>query len=104
MTGVQTCALPISDLFHIPFYNKTQYTGSIKGMRYYIRKQEEDGENVFKVWIFPGPFCFDRTADELKESATFAFTEENIPVIADWLNAQYEARAGYWNQHQSVLS
>ena len=96
--------LKSTDLFHIPFYKKTSYTGSINGMRYSIQKAEENDENIFKVWIFPGPFCFDKTADELKESKNFAFTEESIPLIADWLNEQYENRANFWNQHKSPLS
>ncbi len=95
--------LKSSDLFHIPFYNKSPYTGSMNGMRYYIEKASADDTDVFQVWIFPGPFCFDKTAEDLKQSKTFPFTEESIPVIADWLNKQYEERAGYWNQHKSLL-
>ena len=73
-------------------------------MRYSIEKSEENGQNIFKVWIFPGPFCFDKTADDLKESKDFDFAEESIPLIADWLNEQYETRSGYWNQHRSPLA
>lgn len=90
--------LKSSDLFHIPFYEKSRYTGSIKGMRYCIEKSGEDGGEVFKVWIYPGPYCFEKTAGSLKESITFPFTEESIPLIAGWLNSQYEERAAYWSR------
>lgn len=92
-----------SDLFHLPYYQKAHFTGSMDGMRYYIEKSEENDTPVFQVWIFPGPFCFEKTADDVKESKTFAFAEESLPLIADWLNTQYEERAGYWNQHKSLI-
>ncbi len=93
-----------SDLFHIPFYKKSPYTGSMNGMRFYIEKASENDTDIFRVWIFPGPYCFEKTASELKQSKTFAFTEESIPVIAEWLNGQYEERRAYWMQHTSILS
>ncbi len=96
--------LKSSDLFHLAFYQKSPYTGSMNGMRYYIEKASGQDADIFRVWIFPGPFSFENTADELKESQTFSFTEESIPAIAEWLNGQYEQRKAYWNRHQSLLS
>ncbi|MDE7313153.1 MAG: GNAT family acetyltransferase [Eubacterium sp.] len=92
-----------SDLFHIPFYKKSPYTGSLEGMRFYIEKTQENETDVFQVWIFPGPYCFAKTADSLKQSVTFPFTEESLAKIADWLNEQYTKRSAYWNQHKSLL-
>ncbi len=91
-----------SDLFHLSFYQKTHYTGSIKGMHYYIEKTDENDSPQFKVWIFPGPFCFEKTADEAKESKTFDFTEESLESIVAWLNRQYQERESFWNQHKSL--
>lgn len=96
--------LKSSDLFHIPFYKKTHYTGSMSGMRFYIEKVDENETSFFKVWIFPGPYCFEKTEDHLKESATFPFSEESLPLISDWLNSQYEKRISYWNQHKALMS
>ncbi len=95
--------LTSSDLFHIPFYKKSPYTGSIEGMRFTIEKAQEGDTDVFRVWIFPGPFCFEKTADNVKESQIFPFTEYSIAKIADWLNTQYTQRQRYWNQHKSLL-
>ncbi len=93
-----------TDLFHLPFYQKSPYSGSLKGMRFYIEKAKENDTDIFQVWIFPGPLCFEKTADDLKQSKTFAFTEDSIANIADWLNDQYISREDYWNKHQSLLS
>lgn len=95
--------LKSSDLFHIPYYNKTKFTGSISGMRYSIEKATEGDATVFKVWVFPGPFCFEKTADDVKYYQTFEFEEESLPKIADWLNKQYESRADDWNKHKSLI-
>lgn len=92
-----------SDLFHIPFYKKSPYTGSLEGMRFYIEKTQENETDIFRVWIFPGPYCFAKTADSQKQSETFPFTEESIAKIADWLNEQYTKRSTYWNQQKSLL-
>ncbi len=91
------------DLFHIPYYNKSPFSGSIRGMRYYIKKEETDSGTVFMVWVFPGPFCFEKTADDLKYSKTFDYAEESLPKIADWLNLQYEERSHEWNKHMSLI-
>lgn len=92
-----------TDLFHLSFYKKSPYSGSLKGMRFYIKKAEENDTAIFQVWIFPGPLCFEKTADHLKQSHTFAFTEESIPLIAEWLNEQYANKQDYWNQHTSFF-
>lgn len=95
--------LKSSDLFHLAFYKKSAYTGSMEGMRFYIEKTSENEKDIFKVWIFPGPFCFAKTDDSLKESKTFDFSEDHIARIADWLNEQYAKRPQYWNQFKSLL-
>ncbi len=92
-----------ADLFHLPYYNKATYTGSICGMRYYIEKTAENETPVLRAWIFPGPFCFAKTQDSQKESKTFAFAEESLPAIASWLNEQYEQRASYWQEHTALI-
>ncbi len=33
-----------SDLFHLSFYKKSAYTGSIRGMRFYIEKAQENDD------------------------------------------------------------
>lgn len=95
--------LKSSDLLHLAFYKKSAYTGSMEGMRFYIEKASEDDQDVLKVWIFPGPLCFAKTDNSLKESKTFAFSEDSIARIADWLNEQYASRADDWRRHKALL-
>ena len=94
--------LKSSDLFHLYNYKKSPYTGSMEGMHFYIEKVQENETDLFRVWIFPGPFCFAKTKDDLKQSRTFPFAEESLVQITDWLNAQYTKRSTFWNQHKSI--
>ena len=71
------------DILNMNFYKKEKFTGSYQGMRYLIQKdQEEDAEDenvkhdIFRVTIWPGPYNFASTADDLKSSAVFPFTPE----------------------------
>ena len=60
------------DILNMNFYKKEKFTGSYQGMRYLIQKdQEEDAEDenvkhdIFRVTIWPGPYNFASTADDL---------------------------------------
>ena len=64
------------DLFSIPFYNKTQYTGSNLGMRYRIEKHVEDDSTTLLATWWPGPYCFE-------------YSDEGIGQACDWLNQVY---------------
>lgn len=84
------------DLLNLNFYKKERFTGSYQGMRYLIQKETpEDGSDVFRATVWPGPYNSETTADDLKTSATFPFTAEGKQQIADWLNAQWQARTDW---------
>ncbi len=89
-----------NDLFHISFYKKTHFTGSYRGMRYYITKTKEsdaeDAANVLRATVFPEPYNFDTTAEEDKTHRVFDFSESGLDNVCDWLNEQYENRRDYW--------
>lgn len=85
------------DLFHLSFYKKTHFTGSCRGMRYYITRAKEAGAedteaaaDVLRAIIYPEPYAFEHTPDEDKVSADFPFTEEGLDAVCDWLNTQYK--------------
>lgn len=93
-----------NDLFSIPFYKKTYFSGSYSGMRYRIEKgtrKEDSGEStVLKATIFPGPYCFDAVPEENKLSAEFEFSDAGIAAACDWLNEQYCSDKKKWdNSH-----
>jgi hypothetical protein len=75
------------------YYKKEPFTGSDQGMRYMIRKKEqEEGPVLLEVIVWPQPFCFEKTPDEKKVSNTFSFDEEGIAQAVAWLNTVHEER------------
>lgn len=96
------------NLFTIPFYKKTHFTGSYLGMRYRIErterpaapdevsKNEPENITVLKATVFPGPYCFDVVPEEEKTAMEFPFSEEGIADACRWLNKQYEAAPEKW--------
>lgn len=81
------------DVMPTNYYKKEPFTGSDRGMRYMLRKKEqEDGPVRLEAVIWPQPFCFEKTADEKKVSAVFSFDETGIAEAVEWLNKTYEER------------
>ena len=105
-----------SDLFHFSFYKKTHFTGSYRGMRYYITKATVESEptpkqlaehandeepfkvttDVMRAYCFPEPYNFENTADEDNTFADFELSEKGLDDACEWLNKQYAAREDYW--------
>lgn len=85
------------DLFQIPFYKKTCYTGSYLGMHYKIEHVKEEDNECLRATTWPGPYCYASTDDSKKTSADFAFTTEGIDEACVWLNEQYEAHTDIWS-------
>lgn len=76
----------------IQFFLKEGYTGSMKGMRYRVIKKEEQLEAA----VYPGPYCYEKTPEELKKKEMFPFTEEGLSQVVDWINGQYVQNKEYW--------
>ena len=79
------------DLFHLPFYKKEAFTGSDRGLRFWIGKtdtREEGAEEeklVLRVIIWPEPFALKHTPDEQKVTRDFPFSEEGLDEIYEWI-------------------
>lgn len=76
----------------VAFIKKEPMTGSYKGMRYKLSKA---GDNI-QVCIWPEPFNFVTTKDELKQYREFPFSEEGKDEAVDWMNAQVDEQAMLW--------
>ena len=97
------------EILNMNFYKKEKFTGSYLGMRYLIKKDVietpvEDGEegevnktDIFRAYVWPGPYAFSAVAEEDKTSATFPFTEEGKQQVVDWLNEQWQIRKDFWS-------
>lgn len=62
----------------LPYINRGVYTGSYEGMRYRLRKKEEEDKKTLEAVIYPEPFCFEKTAEDQKEAREFPFTDEGF--------------------------
>ena len=78
-------------------YN-SPFTGSYKGMRFRIvhPKKGEDEEDMIIVDVYPGPYCFEKTADELKERTTYPYSVDGYEQIVPYLNKYYEEHMDMW--------
>lgn len=92
-------------LLSLGYYNKAaSFTGSDKAKHYriekYIEKQATEtvndaGETVteieqikkLKATIWPGPFSFENTDDDKKQSKLEEFSEEGLQALVDWMNS-----------------
>lgn len=74
----------------IQFFEKESYTGSKNGLRYRVSKKDEQ----FEAAVYPGPYCYEITAEELKRKEMFPFTEEGLTQVIDWINGQYVQNKG----------
>ena len=79
-------------LLSLGYYKKAaSFTGSDKNKCYKIERVTielgpEETESKFQATIWPGPFAFDNTADELKQTRQADFTEEGLMELVDWMN------------------
>ncbi len=80
------------DVMPTNYYKKEAFTGSYGGMRYMLRKKEENAQTLLEAIIWLQPFCFERTPEEQKTSAVFSFDEEGIAGAIRWLNSTYDER------------
>lgn len=87
------------ELLALDFYKSRPFTGSDKGIRYRIGKEErqqgegEESKTVLTAYIWPEPFCFEVTPDEKKGSRDFEFSEEGLCEAIAWLNESHDAYA-----------
>ena len=80
------------DLFHLPFYKKEAFTGSDRGLRFWIGKTElpqEEGadqsDTVLRTIVWPEPFARDKTPKEQKINRDFPFSEEGLDEAYRWI-------------------
>jgi len=83
-----------SELMPLNFYKKSAFTGGYQGMRYKIKKEEEE----FLVTIWPEPYNFETTKEEEKETARFPFSEEGREEVTRWLNQKQEEEQERWQE------
>ena len=86
------------DILSIPFLKKSVFTGSYQGMRYRLEKNTGETDECLLVCIWPGPYNYEVTSEEQRETAAFAFSEEGSCEAVDWLNGQWKSQENRWRR------
>lgn len=87
--------------FHVLNYvKKEEYTGSMEGMRYMLKKKtvlEGEAEKTYlEVIIWPEPYNYAKTEEEKKQRKDFDFSEEGLKEAVGYLNSQFTEQAALW--------
>lgn len=85
--------------FHIFNYiKKEEYTASMDGMRYMLKKKDTENGVRLEAVIWPEPYCYAKTEEEKKKRKEFDFTFDGVMEAADWLNGQYAEDKPLWEE------
>lgn len=83
--------------FHVFNYvKKEEYSASMDGMRYMLKKKETEEGAALEVIIWPEPYCYARTPEENKQRKEFEFSAAGVEQAAGWLNEQYVQQKQLW--------
>ncbi len=81
-----------NDIFNISFFAHAPFFGSFREMHYRIQRfQNDDVEKHLELTTWPGPFIFEKTPDEQKQTATFPFSNEGLDQVTAYLNSFYQS-------------
>ena len=86
--------------FHpLNYIKKEEYSGSMCGMRYMLKRCKSGEEDMIRVTIWPEPLNLFRTPENLRETLDVSLTAEGVEQAREWLNEQYDSRRDYWNEN-----
>lgn len=98
-----------TDFYHIEYFEYGEaFYGSCGHMRYRIARlpqknvhygnsKDKNKDALLECVIWRGPLAYARTQEE-KCVQTFPFGEDGAEALTVWLNEQYTARRGYWDE------
>ena len=87
------------ETFHpLNYIKKEEYSGSMDGMRYMLKRVKTENDDVIRVTIWPEPYGINKTPDEQKQSIDVPLTDEGVEAAADWLNEKYEKQEERWKE------
>ena len=87
------------ETFHpLNYIKKEEYSGSMDGMRYLLKKVRSGDEDVIRVTVWPEPFNLLHTPEHLRESVEVPLTTEGIERAVDWINGRYEDEKDRWQE------
>lgn len=87
------------DTFHpLNYIKKEEYSGSMNGMRYMLKKVKAGEDDKIRVTIWPEPLGIQKTPEEEKQWIDVPLSTEGVEQAADWLNEQYEEQKERWTE------
>lgn len=87
------------DILSMEYLKKSEYTGCHLGMRYRLERiAGEEGKEKLKATIWPEPFNYFQTADALKTSAVFDFSEDGVVDAVAWMNDRLFEDKDKWDR------
>lgn len=86
------------------FYDKgALLKASYRGMRYQVERAEDEAGQEggvavkkLRVYVWPEPFCFEKTPGRFKESCDFEYSENGLFEAYKWVCACYDANQEKW--------
>lgn len=78
----------LSGMISLLYLKRSAFTGSYEGMRYRLKKEDDQ----LQATVWPEPFSFDFTPDEKKVSCNFTMDQAGLEAAIGWLNEAYEAK------------
>ncbi len=88
--SMETKMFDIEHFNHLNYIKKEPLTGSMKGMRYMLRKKTEGEENFMEGIVWPEPYCYAKTPEEKKTRKRFTLDAEGLAEAVDWLNEEWD--------------
>ena len=73
---------------------KEPFSGSHHGMRFFMRAEND----ILHAWVYPEPWCFEQTSDDVKTLKDFPFTGEGLDESLERISQEFEERKDYWMQ------
>lgn len=85
------------DKFHVFNYiKKDDYVGSMDGMRYLLRKTNEE-EPRLELVLWPEPYSYGKTEEKKKQRLYFPFSEAGLSEAVDSMNEQLISQKALWD-------
>lgn len=87
------------ETFHpLNYIKKEEYSGSMDGMRYMLKKVKVEDLDKILVTVWPEPLGIHATADELKMKEYFDLDTDGVSDAADWINKQFFDNQDRWKK------
>ena len=74
------------------YVKKEPYTGSFGDQRFKLEKfvPGEDAETVLRLWLWPGPLCFEKTEEEKRSFIDYSMDQAGLDAAVDRLMEMQE--------------